>query len=101
VIARPGRIALLSATALIALGVPFASIKFLPANASVLPANATAHRVDAALRTEFSPGRTTPLEVVGGAAAGSPQVSGVAARISALPDVSTVAAPQPAGRTFR
>src|SRR3954451_18608106 len=46
VIARPGRIALATAAGLIALGVPFASIKFLPANASELPASATAYRVD-------------------------------------------------------
>jgi len=64
VIARPGRIALLTAAALIALGVPFASIKFLPANASMLPSRASSYRVDAALRTEFPPGRTAPLEVV-------------------------------------
>src|SRR6266702_1032587 len=47
--------------ALIALGVPFASIKFLPANASMLPARASSYRVDAALRTDFPPGRTSPL----------------------------------------
>jgi RND superfamily putative drug exporter len=98
VIARPRRIALLSATALIALGVPFASIKFLPVNAGVLPASATAHRVDTALRTEFPPGRTAPLEIVVGAPAGSPQLSTLAARIRALPDVSTVAPAQRAGR---
>jgi putative drug exporter of the RND superfamily len=98
VIARPRRIAVLSATALIALGVPFASIKFLPVDAGVLPANASAHRVDAALRTEFPPGRTAPLEVVVGVPAGSPQLSTLTARIRALPDVSTVAPVQRAGR---
>jgi uncharacterized membrane protein YdfJ with MMPL/SSD domain len=97
VIARPRRIALLSATALIALGVPFASIKFLPVDAGVLPASASAHRVDAALRTEFPPGRTAPLEVVVGAAAGSPQVRALAARIRTLPNVSAVAPAQYAG----
>ena len=97
VIARPGRIALLTAAGLIALGVPFASIKFLPANASELPGSASAYRVDAALRTEFPPGRTAPLEVVVGAPAGSRQVTALAARIRALPDVSAVA-PCPARR---
>src|SRR6266704_3872903 len=52
VIARPRRIALLSATALIALGLPFASIKVLPVDASQLPTSASAQQVDAALRTE-------------------------------------------------
>ncbi len=97
VIARPGRIALLSATVLIALGVPFASIRFLPANASELPTSASAYHVDAALRNEFPPGRTAPLEVVVGAPAGSPQVKALAARIHALPDVSTIAPAQAAG----
>jgi uncharacterized membrane protein YdfJ with MMPL/SSD domain len=98
VIARPGRIALLTAAALIALGVPFASIKFLPANASVLPTSASAYRVDAALRSDFPPGRTAPLEVVVGAPAGSRQVIALAARIRSLPDVSAVTPAQRAGR---
>ena len=75
VIARPGRIALLTAAALIALGVPFASIKFLPANAGMLPTSASSYRVDSALHTAFPPGRTSPLEVVVGAPAGSRQVT--------------------------
>ena len=96
VIARPGRIALATAVGLIALGVPFASIKFLPANASMLPASASAYRVDAALHNDFPPGRTSPLEVVVGARAGSRQATALAARIRSLPDVSAVAPAQPA-----
>jgi RND superfamily putative drug exporter len=98
VIARPGRIALVTTAALIALGVPFASIKFLPANASMLPTSASSYRVDAALRSEFPPGRTSPLEVVVGAPARSRQATALAARIRALPHVSAVAPAQPAGR---
>jgi RND superfamily putative drug exporter len=98
VIARPRRIALLSATALVALGVPFASIKFLPVDASQLPTSASAQQVDQALRTEFPPGRTAPLEVVVGVPAGSPQLSTLIAQIRTLPDVSTVAPVQPVGR---
>ena len=46
---------------LIALGIPFfASIKFLPVDASVLPPSASARQVDDALRTQFPPGRTAP-----------------------------------------
>jgi uncharacterized membrane protein YdfJ with MMPL/SSD domain len=97
VIARPRKVALFTATGLIVLGVPFASIKFLPANASLLPASASAHRVDTALRTEFPPGRTAPLEVVVGAPAGSPQLRALSARIRALPNVSAVSPVQPAG----
>jgi uncharacterized membrane protein YdfJ with MMPL/SSD domain len=97
VIARPRRIALIGSAALIALGVPFASIKFLPADASTLPASASAYQVDAALRTEFPPGRTAPLELVVGAPAGSPQVKALAQRIRRLQDVSAVAPARPAG----
>src|ERR671936_545869 len=96
VIARPRRIALLSAAALIALGLPFAAIKFLPADAATLPTSASAYRVDAALRTEFPPGRTAPLQVVVEAPAGSPQVTALASRIRALPNVSAGSPPQPA-----
>jgi len=98
VIARPGRIALFTAAGLVVLGLPFASIKFLPANASELPSSASAYRVDAALRDDFPPGRTSPMEVVVGAPAGSRQTSALAARIRALPDVSAVAPARRAGR---
>jgi RND superfamily putative drug exporter len=100
VIRRPRRIAVLSAAALIVLGIPFWSITFLPVDASVLPASASAHQVDQVLRTQFPPGRTAPLEVVARAPAGSPQLRTFADEIRALPDVAAVAAPQPAGRNL-
>ena len=100
VMRRPGRIAALTAGALIALGIPFASIRFLPVNASVLPASASGHQVDQTLRNQFPPGRTTPLEVVVGAPARSPQLSAFAQRIRALPGVSAVAPAQPGGRNL-
>jgi RND superfamily putative drug exporter len=94
---RPGRIAVLSATVLIALGIPFTSTRFLPVNASVLPTSASAYRADQVLRTEFPPGHTAPLEIVVGAAFGSPQLRTFADRIRALPGVAEVTAAQPAG----
>jgi RND superfamily putative drug exporter len=97
VIARPGRIAVATAAGLVVLGLPFASITFLPANASELPSSASAYRVDAALRSDFPPGRTAPLEVVVGAPADSRQVTALATRIRSLPDVSEVAPAQQAG----
>jgi uncharacterized membrane protein YdfJ with MMPL/SSD domain len=97
VMRRPGRIAAISAAALIALGIPFASIKFRPVSASVLPTSASARQVDDALGRHFPPGRTSPLEVVIGAPAGSPQVSAFAARVRPMADVSGVAPAQPAG----
>ncbi len=91
VMRRPARIAIVAATTLIALGIPFTSIKFLPVSASVLPTSASARQVDTALRTQFPPGRTSPVEVVIGAPAGSPQAAAFASRLRALPDVSAVA----------
>jgi RND superfamily putative drug exporter len=98
VLRRPGRIAALSAAALIALGIPFfATIKFLPVDAGVLPTSASARQVDDALHAQFPPGRTSPVEVVIGAPAGSRQVSAFAERVRALPRVAAVAPAQPAG----
>jgi RND superfamily putative drug exporter len=98
VLRRPGRIAAISAAGLIALGIPFATIKFLPVNAGVLPSSASARQVDDALRSQFAPGRTSPLEVVIGARAGSAPVRALAERIRVLPGVSAVAPAQPTGR---
>ncbi len=97
VMRRPARVAIVTAATLIALGIPFASIKFLPVSASVLPAGASARQVDSALRTQFAPGRTSPIEVVIGAPASSPQAAAFAARLRGLPGVSAVAPVIPAG----
>jgi RND superfamily putative drug exporter len=94
---RPGRVAVLSAAFLIALGIPFTGIKFVSVTASVLPQSASARQVDDTLARDFPPNRTSPVEVVVGAPAGSPQVKALAAHVSRLPDVSAVAPSQPAG----
>ncbi len=97
VMRRPGRIAFASAAFLIALGIPFWGVRFIQADARVLPVTSSARQVSDALQAHFAPNRTTPLEVVVGAPAGSPQVRALAARISRLPDVSGVAPAEPAG----
>jgi uncharacterized membrane protein YdfJ with MMPL/SSD domain len=97
VMRRPGRIAVLSAAFLIALGIPFTGIKFVSVTASVLPQSASARQVDDTLARDFPPNRTSPVEVVVGAPANSPQVRAVVAQITRLPDVSAVAPAQPAG----
>jgi RND superfamily putative drug exporter len=71
-------------------------IKFVTVSASVLPHSASARQVDDRLAHAFPPNRTSPVEVVVGAPAGSPQVRAVTARISRLPNVSAVAPAQPA-----
>jgi uncharacterized membrane protein YdfJ with MMPL/SSD domain len=97
VMRRPAPIAVASAALLIALGTPFPGIKFIDADARVLPASASSHQVNDILNREFPPNRTAPLEVVVGAPAGSPQLRALAARIRTLPDVSAVAPALPAG----
>jgi RND superfamily putative drug exporter len=98
VMRRPSLIAVSSAALLIALGIPFWGIKLIQASAGVLPTSASARQVSDALDSQFPPHRTTPLEVVVGAPASSPQLRRLAQRISALPDVAAVERPQPAGR---
>ena len=97
VMRRPGRIAVLSAAFLIALGIPFTGTRFINVTADVLPHSASARQVDDTLARDFPPNRTSPAEVVVGAPAGSSQVRAISAQISRLPDVSAVAPAQPAG----
>ena len=51
----PGRIALVTACVLIALGMPALGITFNVADAQVLPTSAAARQVDDALRADFPP----------------------------------------------
>ncbi len=75
-----------------------ASIRFITADARVLPQSASAHQVQNALDAQFPPNRTTPLEVVVGASASSSAVRSLSERIAGLSDVSAVGPAQPASR---
>jgi RND superfamily putative drug exporter len=97
VMRRSGRVAIVSAAVLIAVGIPFAGIKFIPVTASVIPQSLSARQVDDTLNRDFPPNRTEPLQVVVGAPARSRQVAALRARLSHLPDVAAVAPAQPAG----
>jgi uncharacterized membrane protein YdfJ with MMPL/SSD domain len=97
VMRRPAQIAVVSATFLIVLGIPFWGVKFISVDASVLPTTTSARQVNDALNQQFPPNRTSPLYVVVGAPAHAPQVSHLAASIERLPNVSAVAPPQPGG----
>ncbi|HWF55223.1 MAG TPA: MMPL family transporter [Solirubrobacteraceae bacterium] len=90
-------VAVVSAGALVALGIPFAGARFISVSAKVLPSTASARRVDSALSTAFPPGRTAPLELVVGEPARSPALATLSTRLRDMPDVAAVAAPQPAG----
>src|SRR5437764_7631404 len=96
---RPAQVSVASAAGLIALGIPFfTQVRFITADARVLPQSASAHQVQSALDGQFPPNRTTPLEVVVGAPASSPAVRSLSERIARLPGVSAVAPARPAGR---
>jgi len=97
VMRRPAAIAAASAGLLIALGIPFWGVKFIQADARVLPTSVSARQVNDTLNSQFPPNRTAPLEIVVGAPARSSQVRSLAARVAALPDVAAVAPAQPAG----
>ncbi len=60
----PGRIAVASAALLIALGIPFLSLKFTWVDAQILPSDQSARQVDNVLRSDFPPFRDTPIRVV-------------------------------------
>ena len=97
VMRRPAQIAIASATFLILLGIPFWGVRFISVDPSVLPTTMSARQVDDALKQQFPPNRTAPLDVVVGAPARSQQVKALAARIERLPNVSAVSPAQPAG----
>jgi RND superfamily putative drug exporter len=87
----PGRIAVGAAALLIALGIPFLGIQFTTVDAQVLPASASAHKVDDALRAEFPPYRDTPVTLV--VSGGSARADRVAAAAARLPGAETVRPP--------
>ncbi|MGE5617480.1 MAG: MMPL family transporter [Candidatus Woesearchaeota archaeon] len=97
VMRRPGLIAAGSAAVLIAVGIPFWGIRFIQADARVLPVSASARQVNDILNTEFPANRTSPVQVVVGLPSHSPQVRELASRISTLGDVATVVPPASAG----
>jgi RND superfamily putative drug exporter len=97
VTARPRRVAILTTTLLVVLGLPFTGAKFVSITANALPATAGARQAQEALADEFPPSRTSPVEVVVGAPAGSAQVAALRGRIARMPDVSAIAAPRAAG----
>jgi RND superfamily putative drug exporter len=100
VMRRPGLIAAGAAALLIALGIPFWGIKFIQADARVLPASASARQVNDVLNTQFPANRTAPLAVVAAVPASSNQIRSLARQIASLPDVAAVAPPQPAGAHY-
>ncbi|MBW3609559.1 MAG: MMPL family transporter, partial [Actinobacteria bacterium] len=98
VMRRPLIIAVTTSAVLIAAGIPFTRIQFTGVDASVLPDSTVAKQVDTALRTEFPPGRASPLHVAVDAPAGSAvQLRAYARRLQGLDGVAAVQPPRYVG----
>ncbi|MGZ8666507.1 MAG: MMPL family transporter, partial [Solirubrobacterales bacterium] len=96
VMRRPIPIATVTAAALIVLGIPFLGIKFNSVDSRVLPRSASARQVDAALRADFPPFRTSPIVIaVDGGGPGA--AKDAADRIATVPGISTVNPPRRLG----
>jgi uncharacterized membrane protein YdfJ with MMPL/SSD domain len=93
VMRRPGAIAAVTATFLVALGLPFLGIKFTSVDASVLPQSASARQVDDALKRDFDIRRTTPITLVARDAAPS-EIGTYVNRVRAVDGVLDVSAPR-------
>ncbi len=100
VMRRPAPIAAASAALLIALGIPFLSIKLTSVSASVLPASASARQVDTALKTEFPPHRDSAIQLaVSGA--DRDQLRHLTAEVERVDGVAAIDPPVPLARGVR
>ena len=91
VMRRPGRVALATAAILVLAGLPFTRIEFTGVDAQVLPPERSARAVDNALRADFPPNATQPVNLaVSAPADAGPQVTAYAERLAALPGAAPV-----------
>jgi RND superfamily putative drug exporter len=93
VMKRPIPIAVMSATFLIALGIPFLSLKFTSVDAQVLPESASARQVDDVMRADFPPFRDSPVQLVMEGASPS-EVNHFAAEVKREPGIAAVEPPR-------
>jgi uncharacterized membrane protein YdfJ with MMPL/SSD domain len=102
VMRRPAVIAASAAALLIAMGIPFLSIKFTGVDPSVLPSDSSGRVVDDALRREFPPNRTTPIYVATRADEGQrAAVNAYAAELGQLDDVAVPPRARPVDGLWR
>ena len=94
---RPGRIAILSATLMIVLGLPFLRAEFTSVDVRVLPAESEVRVVANALERDFPPNRTTPAYVVAETTSRA-ELADYRAQIQKLPDAAAASPAQPLGR---
>jgi RND superfamily putative drug exporter len=91
----PGRIAVATATLLVALGIPFLGIEFTSVDAQVLPQSTSARQVDDALRADFPPYRDTPVTLA--LRGDAREAARVADAASQLPGAAAVRPPRALG----
>jgi len=91
-------VAVATGALLIALGIPFLSVKFTGVDAGVLPTSAHARQVQDALARDFSENQTSPILVaVDTSGAGSAEVGKLESGLRRLPHVLAVTPPRPSG----
>ncbi len=92
---RPLPIAFAATALLVALGIPFLSIRFTGVDAAVLPEQVSSRVVDTALRRDFAPTALTPAYAVVRGDAGAAR--SYAAAVRALPEAALVQPPRRLG----
>ena len=99
VMRRPVLVAVTTAAVLVAAGIPFTRVHFTGVDASVLPDSAEAKQVDTAVRSDFRPGRTSPLQIeVRAPRSSAGALRAYAVRLARDRDIAAVAAPRFLGR---
>jgi RND superfamily putative drug exporter len=93
VMRRPGRVAIVAAATLVALGLPFLGTRLTSVDASVLPPDTSARQVHEALAKDFPPNRDNAIYVT----APRGEAGGLTAQLRRLPAVEAVGPPRPAG----
>ncbi len=94
VMRRAGRVAALSAAALLVLGLPALGIRFTSVDAGVLPRSASARQVHDVLQQEFAPNRATPIYLAVQAPPGAEQeLRAYTRRLAELPGAAAVSGP--------
>jgi uncharacterized membrane protein YdfJ with MMPL/SSD domain len=93
VMRRPIPVATMSAAFLIALGIPFLSLKFTSVDAQILPTSASARQVDDVMRADFPPFRDSPVQLVVQGASPS-QVDHFVSEVKREPGIAAVEPPR-------
>jgi RND superfamily putative drug exporter len=95
VMRRPGAVALVTAGALLVVGLPFLRIEFVPADYKMLPEGSEARQVSAAIDRNFAAFAAQPIQVVASAPpARDAEVARYAGALRGVPGSGSVSAPR-------